>query len=194
VIPDIYVFVKLDDNPDETTWEVKNSSGTIIFSGGPYTNPQEFIKDTLQISDDDCYTFIIYDEGGDGLTNGGYFALRQSNFSMIYQNNSFANTEEAVQFAIDILSVPDLALEEQVNVYPNPFTGAANISFTMQKAGTVELRVFNLVGEVVFEMPSQEYHQGTHNVVFDGSDLNSGLYFLNIRIGDKTISRKITLR
>ncbi len=47
VVPNVYVFIKLDDNPDETTWECKNSAGEVLFSGGPYVNAQEFIKDTL---------------------------------------------------------------------------------------------------------------------------------------------------
>jgi len=52
---------------EETTWEIKDSSGNIAYSGGPY--PKNSIN---QISEDFCfdfsnYSFTIYDELGDGI-------------------------------------------------------------------------------------------------------------------------------
>ncbi|MFC2137223.1 T9SS type A sorting domain-containing protein [Bacteroidota bacterium] len=54
----------------ETTWEIKDSSGNSIYSGGPY--PDNSIN---QINEDFCfdytnYTFTIYDKLGDGICCG----------------------------------------------------------------------------------------------------------------------------
>ena len=59
--------LKLDGNPAETTWEITNSSGDILYSGGPYTVPNQFIIQTFELNNPDCYIFNIYDSGGDGL-------------------------------------------------------------------------------------------------------------------------------
>ncbi|MCD4664926.1 MAG: hypothetical protein K8R68_06605, partial [Bacteroidales bacterium] len=33
----IKLFLKLDENPEETTWEMVDSDGVVIYSGGPYS-------------------------------------------------------------------------------------------------------------------------------------------------------------
>ena len=52
----------------ETTWEIVDSTGAIISSGGPYSDVTggETIIETLCIGDG-CYDFNIYDAYGDGL-------------------------------------------------------------------------------------------------------------------------------
>ena len=58
---DLQLFLRTDNLPQETTWDVKNSSGVAIATGGPYTIPHEIIQDTISLPDADCYTFTIYD-------------------------------------------------------------------------------------------------------------------------------------
>jgi hypothetical protein len=68
---EIGVTIVQDPWGTETTWDIKNASGDIVFSGGPYAdlgvnqtfaNPTEFT--CLQ---DGTYTFTIYDQYGDGM-------------------------------------------------------------------------------------------------------------------------------
>lgn len=59
----------LDPWGTETTWNITNSSGTIVHQGGPYgdtntSQPQPLMTFTLE---DGQYTFNIYDEYGDGM-------------------------------------------------------------------------------------------------------------------------------
>ncbi len=76
VTPDeVKLMLKLDDNPEEITWEVVNSIGEVIFSGGPYTDPVAIIQENMVFEEQDCHIFNIYDTGGDGLQIPGFFAL-----------------------------------------------------------------------------------------------------------------------
>ncbi len=193
-VPDIYLFLKLDENPEETSWELKNSSGEVLYSGGNYVQANEFVKDTFELSSADCYTFFIYDEGGNGLSDGGYFALRQSNFSLIYENNDFAGEEEGVQFSTSTVSVDEARLEEGFTVFPNPFDEQTFISFNLDRTREVEITVYNVIGEVVSFMPGEICGTGTHTRTFDARGLNAGIYFVQVRIGENLLTRKVSLR
>ena len=193
-VPDVYLFLKLDDNPEETNWELRNSNDEVLYSGGNYVQANQFVKDTFELSVEDCYTFFIFDEGGDGLTGGGYFALRQSNMALIYENQDFSGAEELVQFSTLTVGVEEQQKQEAFTVFPNPFEEQTYISFTLEQASPVEITVYNVVGEVVTRMEKNTYSAGTHTRTFDARDLNAGIYFVQVRIGENLFTRKISLR
>lgn len=73
----LYLELLTDDNPEETTWELTDATGNVLYSGGPYTGmPNTLIQETFALSDEDCYSFRIYDDGGNGICcdngNGSY--------------------------------------------------------------------------------------------------------------------------
>ncbi len=156
VVPSIHLYLKLDENPGETTWELINSAGEVLYSGGPYTEPNQFIQESFPLTEDDCYTFLLYDESGDGLTGNGFFALRESDLSLIYENNEFEGTEELVQFSINQTSIANMELEG-FNVYPNPFESYTTVDFTLNETNDVKLEVYNVIGEVVYQDTKYRY-------------------------------------
>lgn len=192
VVPNIYLYLKLDDNPGETTWELQNSAGDILYSGGPYTEPQEFIQETFEITEDDCYTFFIYDEAGDGLADPGFFSLRDADFSLFYENQDFANYEELVQFSINQTSVSEITEEDGLSIYPNPFKDYTYVNFVLNEAENVELTVYNLIGEVVYTSSQQNMRSGSHKLMIDTQNFTSGVYFVNLVAGDKVYTKKIS--
>ena len=63
-----------DDFPEETSWEIRNEMGNIIYdSDGLLDEELEFtvLTEEFCLIQDECYTFIIYDIFGDGLTAQG---------------------------------------------------------------------------------------------------------------------------
>ncbi len=192
VVPDIHLYLKLDDNPEETTWELKNSAGEVLFSGGPYSEPQQFLHETFPLNIDDCYTFIIYDEGGDGLADPGFFALRQGDLSIIYENQDFANTEELVQFSINQTSVPEINEVAELTIYPNPFEDFTYVSFTLNESVNVDLTVYNVIGEVVYTSSQQNMGSGNHKLMINTQDFTPGVYFVNLVAGDQVYTKKIS--
>ena len=79
VCGDFKLSIVADDYASETTWDVTDSTGTIVASGGPYENEtagQEYVSNISLDAGD--YTFTIYDEYADGLfdgTNTGTYRL-----------------------------------------------------------------------------------------------------------------------
>jgi PKD repeat protein len=92
--------LKTDQYPSETTWEVKNSAGTTVYSGGPYAAPNTIYTEVWSLPDADCYTFTIYDEYGDGICcayGNGYYKLKDGDMVVFAQGGEFG-TEETKPF------------------------------------------------------------------------------------------------
>jgi hypothetical protein len=68
--------------------------------------------------------------------------------------------------------------------YPNPFNPATTIEFTLKENSVVSLRVFDILGREVAAIINDLLIAGNHQVVFDGHNLESGIYFYEI-ITDK---------
>ena len=72
-----YVLVILTDAfPQETTWEITDVDGNIVYSGGedygPPSSAESRLKEYVEQVplEDGCYTFTIFDAFGDGLSDG----------------------------------------------------------------------------------------------------------------------------
>jgi len=76
--------------------------------------------------------------------------------------------------------------------YPNPFNPETIIPYTLQKAGKVNLRVFNILGQVVYSF-SQKQSAGEHTLTFDGRRFSSGIYFYQLEAGNFRSVRKMIL-
>jgi len=72
---DVTVEIVTDAYPSETTWNIKNSMGSIVARGGPYSQTNKAHTETTCL-EDDYLTFKIVDLYGDGLCctygNGSY--------------------------------------------------------------------------------------------------------------------------
>ncbi len=77
--------------------------------------------------------------------------------------------------------------------YPNPFNSSTNITYTAPKQSKVTLAVYNLLGKEVARLVDEVKPAGQHSVAFDASDLKSGVYFYKLRIGEKILTKKMTL-
>lgn len=77
--------------------------------------------------------------------------------------------------------------------YPNPFNPTTSIRFNLPMDSNVKLTVFNVLGQEVAELINENITAGYHSVNFDGSSLNSGIYFYQLETNDFTQIRKMML-
>ena len=89
------------------------------------------------------------------------------------------------------LSIPDQFVLQQN--YPNPFNPATTISYSLASQEHVTIKVYDMRGREVVTLVDEQKDSGFHKVVFDGSDLSSGVYLYKLRAGNFEQTRKLTL-
>jgi hypothetical protein len=77
--------------------------------------------------------------------------------------------------------------------YPNPFNPTTNIGFRIADFGFVTLTIYNVAGEKVATLVSENLSAGSYEYQWDAQGLASGVYFYRIEAGDFTKSRKMLL-
>ena len=76
---------------------------------------------------------------------------------------------------------------------PNPFNAATEIEFSLPTACEVKLEIFNIAGRKV-AMPLKGYYgAGIHSVIWNSSDVASGLYIYRLSAGEFEETRKMIL-
>jgi hypothetical protein len=74
--------------------------------------------------------------------------------------------------------------------YPNPFNPATNITFTLGKQSNVRIVVYDVLGRQIEELLNQKYTAGSYNVVFDGRNVSSGVYYYSMSVDGELFSTK----
>lgn len=74
----------------------------------------------------------------------------------------------------------NLSGENFITNYPNPFTQSTNISFKTAGGHTL-IQIMDTMGRVLKNLVDREYEAGNYNVVFDGSGLQPGVYYVRFQ-------------
>ncbi len=77
--------------------------------------------------------------------------------------------------------------------YPNPFNPSTTIEFALPKQSTVQIVVYNLLGERITVVLNEELQAGYYKTSFNGLSLSSGVYFYRIEAGSFVQTRKFIL-
>jgi M6 family metalloprotease-like protein/uncharacterized delta-60 repeat protein len=77
--------------------------------------------------------------------------------------------------------------------YPNPFNASTIISYKLQAASFVNLKVYDIAGRLVTTLVNGWRDAGTHELTFSGAKLTSGMYFCRMQAGNYSSVQKIVL-
>ncbi|MBD3233298.1 MAG: T9SS type A sorting domain-containing protein [candidate division Zixibacteria bacterium] len=76
---------------------------------------------------------------------------------------------------------------------PNPFNATTTITYQLPEAGSVNLAIYNLSGQKVATLEDGFRNAGKHSVSWDASNYSSGIYFYKLVVGDRVITKRMTL-
>lgn len=77
--------------------------------------------------------------------------------------------------------------------FPNPFNPTTTIEFSLPEKNFVTLKVFNMLGQEVATLVSQNLGAGTYSTVWDASTVSSGVYYYELRAGSFIETKKLLL-
>ena len=82
---------------------------------------------------------------------------------------------------------------DQLNIFPNPSDGIFNLQLDLPQRGRTSIQVFDSAGNRVYENNLGEF-SGIFSDRIDIANTAKGIYFLLLRQGDKTLSKKLVVR
>ncbi|MBT7726372.1 MAG: T9SS type A sorting domain-containing protein, partial [Flavobacteriales bacterium] len=80
-----------------------------------------------------------------------------------------------------------------LDVYPNPSRDIFNVSFTSEDVQDLDVRIINVIGEVVYTENLNKF-VGEYTKQVDLSTYTKGVYFLEITTDNGVINKKLILQ
>jgi len=113
--------------------------------------------------------------------------------SAIFYDN--VDLHEGTTSSVPVAALPGAELRQN---YPNPFNPSTRIDFMLEKAGSVELSVYDLAGRRVTTLRQGALDAGEHHVIWDGradggASLPAGQYRYVLKTADGSVARSMVL-
>lgn len=77
--------------------------------------------------------------------------------------------------------------------YPNPFNPNTKIKFSIPRSDKVTIKLFDILGREINTLLNEYKNAGTYEIIFNGTGLNSGIYFYRINAGTYSNTKKMIL-
>ncbi|MCX6297302.1 MAG: S8 family peptidase [Bacteroidetes bacterium] len=138
-----------------------------VVSTGPYTIAA---GDSVKVA----FALIAGDDLSDLIVSAG-------NAQVMYDGLSVATA--AASLSIDN--------ENSMSVFPNPTNGQSFVDLTISESAKIDLRVYNMLGEQISVIATEQLQPGAHRFVYETNTLSSGLYYYKLKIGDKKYVQKL---
>ncbi|HJY63531.1 MAG TPA: T9SS type A sorting domain-containing protein [Ignavibacteria bacterium] len=133
-----------------------------------------------------------------GVTNLKHFDFfRSSNVVYGYaisSSGSVIKLVDTLAVLTGITSNNNIPNEFSLNQnYPNPFNPVTGIEYSVSRESFVKLFVYDALGREINVPVNETQKPGKYSVKFDGSNLNSGVYFYKLNAGEFSETRKMIL-
>ena len=179
-----------------TTWNIGDTE-TITWDvagtdGAPVSSPNV----DIWFSTDGGQTYPIpvalgVPNNGSALVNVPNINTTMGRLMVISSNNIFYDLNDAAITIDGIVGVGEFTFEN-FTVYPNPSNGTFNISFTPESNGKVEIALYDLRGRAINNYIFDDVAaSSTFNKQLEYNYIDSGMYFLVIKNGNKVSTKKI---
>jgi hypothetical protein len=154
------------------------------------TNKGEYIRIYRQLKDSTAFT-LMYNYGyplPSNITSTINFGTLNRYYISAYLNG----TEIAQSDTITIISQKATAVNNGIEKiipqnyqllqnYPNPFNPTTTIQYFIPQKSKVQIKVLDLLGREIATVVNEENSFGKHTVIFDASQLSSGMYFYRMQ-------------
>jgi hypothetical protein len=82
--------------------------------------------------------------------------------------------------------------------YPNPFNPTTTINYSLKENSKVSINIYNIKGQKVKQLVSDQLSEGQHSVIWNGTDNNgksvsSGIYFYKLKTENYEKTKKMIL-
>jgi hypothetical protein len=182
-----YVFkLQQDFWGDETTWDLRNAAGAVVYEGGPYLGKHsgilplpELITQNWTLANNQCYTFTIFDSQDDGICCGGgdgYYTITSTDGTITIASGASYGTIDNKLFTTNTLGTNEFETSNDIYLYPNPTKGTLSINVPSNFGLPNSYVISNVLGQKI----SQKEVSKEADLTLNTSALSNGIYFITI--------------
>ncbi len=128
------------------------------------------------------------------ISSDGKIAYKGTGFV----NSDYEDVNEVIEDELSVITSnePNTEIPSEVTLnqnYPNPFNPSTSISYSIPEAAEVAVTVYNMLGVKVASINEGFQTSGSHEVLFDASNLSSGIYIYRLTAGNTSLIKRMTL-
>lgn len=175
--------VEPGDEVNDTPFEASPAFGCPV---GRNTCPQpgdDPIHNYMDYTDDACYTEFTAGQ-----------ITRINEIAPVYRPSLFARAIASAQPALEPAAQAPAARSESVEfrgAFPNPFSIASALRFSLPRADHVNLSLYSITGQRIRTLVDANLPAGDHSALVTGDALAPGMYFAALRVGGQLFSKTL---
>lgn len=202
-----YLIAYFYDVYRSSTFLPYDSSWVLIQNGLPVawynSMDADFTNVYLTVEENGVYKSSNYGDiwvpMNDGLPSGAEIAVIYRGANYLYagtiEHNLLRYPLDPSGISEESFSLSDFHLSQN---YPNPFNSSTTIAFQLPHAGSVNLTVYNILGQAVRTLVDEPMKAGSYRIQWDGlneaaNQIVSGVYFFRFVAADFSQTRKMLL-
>jgi small nuclear ribonucleoprotein (snRNP)-like protein len=178
-----------EDSTITLTWNMVNDPDSIHYRVYMDTtsNPLTLIDSTINYTD----TSIVINN----LKYNTTYYFRLTAVDKYLNESEFSNEVQMTLVYTDInINNSDLPITYSLKQnYPNPFNPITTIEYQLPKQNHVDLSIYNMLGQKVTCLISDEQPAGTYTMKWNANDFASGVYYYQLISGSFHAVRKMVL-
>jgi hypothetical protein len=160
---------------------------------------QSTMNDTLGAEyystiDSGLIAYWRFDELEDlGVGNAGTDDVRDFSISGVHadlEGDAFLTSSGVMEICDNITIPGNYNLQQN---FPNPFNPSTKILYSVPQSSTVQIKVFDVIGNEIETLVNEEKPVGTYELTWYAEGLPSGIYFYQLRAGNFVETKKMVL-
>ena len=170
-----------------------SDSCTIAFTAVP--NPKRPNEYTFSVVNSERYDSIVWFAADSLLSGRGHGPV----FHYTYTDTGYYNVTVEARFAhtCNVLSSQVIHIDSlpggpggYITAYPNPATTQVGLTVSLTKAATIDIRVYNSMGNQV-QLTTVSGYPGVNQVTLPIANLPIGVYYIQLQYGNTILKSKI---
>ncbi|MCB0569915.1 MAG: redoxin domain-containing protein [Phaeodactylibacter sp.] len=188
------VYVQTDENTEaeNTRWHIEDENGAIVAESGPLAN-LDYSETAVTLEADGCYTMVMADDGGDGLTGGGFILVSDDNENLVFEGSTFGIRDEirSLFLAQATSQARELTGAVSASVFPNPALGQISVKLELDESSAVSMEWLSVTGESLGVQDFGQLPAGLHNLQLSTAALQPGIYYLAVHSDSGKLVKKV---
>ncbi|HZW40471.1 MAG TPA: YCF48-related protein [Ignavibacteriaceae bacterium] len=180
-----------------SSFTASQSKNSVILNWQTATETNNKGFEVQRKSSSNEFISLAFVKGNGTITSPQSYSYSDNNISPVeytyrLKQIDFDGTfEYSKEIEVKVNEIPKkFSLEQN---YPNPFNPSTTIKFSVPEEQLVEVKIFDVLGNEVAKVVKENFSPGSYEREWDASKLSSGVYYLRMKAGDFSETKKMVL-